>query len=281
MKYRTLEVEIHHGVAVVWLNRPEVRNAFNAVMIGELCAAFTALRARSDVRALVLAGHGEAFCAGADIGWMKKTAGASLARNYEEALGLAEMLHSLDTLPQPTIARVHGAVFGGGLGLVAACDIAVATQDAEFCISEVKLGLTASTISPYLVRAMGARAARRYFLTAERFAAAEAYRIGLVHELTLNAEIDGAINALLGHLVQAGPSALAATKDLIAHVANAPIDEALMAETAKRIAGARSSAEGKEGLSAFRDKRAAAWMPGQEGKTANGAKRRTAPRAKA
>ncbi len=261
MKYRTLEIEVHAGVGIVWMNRPEVRNALNDVMIGELTEAFHALEAQRTVRALVLAGRGSAFCAGADLNWMKKTAGYSFARNYEDALGLAEMLHTLDTLSKPTIARVHGAIFGGGLGLVAACDIAVATQDAEFCASEVKLGLVPATISPYLIGAIGSRAARRYFLSAERFPAAEAYRLGLVQELALPQEIDAVINDILGELMKGGPAALAATKDLICHVAGARIDEPLIADTAKRIASARAGAEGKEGLRAILDKRDARWVP--------------------
>ncbi|MBI2958828.1 MAG: enoyl-CoA hydratase/isomerase family protein [Betaproteobacteria bacterium] len=243
------------------MNRPEVRNAFNDAMVAELTGAFGALEAERDVRAVVLAGRGPAFCAGADLNWMKKMAGFSFAHNYEDALCLAQMLHSIDTLSKPTVARVHGAAFAGGMGLVAACDIAVAAQDAEFCVSEAKLGLIPAIISPYVIAAMGERAARRYFLSAERFAAAEAYRIGLVQELALAEELDAVINAVLGHLVQCGPAALAATKGLIRSVARTPIDEALIADTAKRIATVRASSEGKEGVRAFLEKRTAAWVP--------------------
>ncbi|MBI4291918.1 MAG: enoyl-CoA hydratase/isomerase family protein [Betaproteobacteria bacterium] len=261
MKYRTLEVETHHGVGIVWMNRPEVRNAFNDVMIAELTSAFRALEAERDVRAVVLAGRGPAFCAGADLNWMKKMAGNSFAHNYEDALGLARMLHAIDTLSKPTVARVHGAAFAGGMGLIAACDIAVAAQDAEFCVSEVKLGLIPATIGPYVIAAMGERAARRYFLSAERFSAAEAYRIGLVQELVLPQELDEVINGILGDLVQGGPAALAATKDLIHSVAGGHIDESLIADTAKRIATVRASPEGKEGVRAFLEKRNASWVP--------------------
>ena len=165
------------------MNRPEVRNAFNETMIAELTQAFRAADADQDVRAVVLAGRGPAFCAGADLNWMKKMSGYSLEENHADAMGLAAMLNTIYMMKKPTVARVHGPAFAGGMGLVAACDIAVAAEEAEFCLSEVKLGLTASTISPYVVAAMGERQARRYFLTAERFSAAEALRIGLVHQL--------------------------------------------------------------------------------------------------
>lgn len=261
MKYRTLEIEMHHGVGIVWMNRPVVRNAFNDTMIAELTNAFGSLEADPEVGAVVLAGHGPAFCAGADLNWVKKTAGNSFAHNYEDALALAQMLHAIDTLSKPTLARVHGAAFGLGMGLVAACDIAVAAQDAEFCVSEVKLGLIPAIIGPYVIAAMGERAARRYFLSAERFTAAEAYRIGFVQELVLPQELDSVINGILGDLVQGGPAALAATKELIRSVAGASIGEPLIADTAKRIATVRASAEGKEGVRAFLEKRDASWVP--------------------
>ena len=261
LKYETLEVTEAHGVAIVWMNRPEVRNAFNETMIAELTAAFRALDKAPDVRAVVLAGRGPAFCAGADLNWMKKMAGFSSEENQRDAMGLAGMLHVLHTLSKPTLARVHGPAFAGGMGLLAACDIAVASQDAEFCLSEVKLGLIPATISPYVLAAMGERAAQRYFLTAERFSAAEAYRIGLVQELTLPGELDARINEILGHLVTAGPASLAATKDLIRAVARRPLDSKLIADTATRIAKARASDEGKEGVRSFLEKRKPAWHP--------------------
>ena len=265
-KYETIQITKAHGVAVVWMNRPEVRNAFNETMIAELTAAFRALDKDADTRAVVLAGHGPAFCAGADLNWMKKMAGYSFEENRLDAMGLAEMLHSLHMLSKPTIARVHGPAFAGGMGLLAACDMAVASQDAEFCLSEVKLGLVPATISPYVLAAMGERAAQRYFLTAERFSAAEAYRIGLVQEITLAAELDAKINEILGQLVQAGPASLAATKDLMRAVARRPLDVAVIADTAARIAEARASDEGKEGVRSFLEKRKPAWHP--EAKTA-------------
>jgi len=260
-KYETLEIAKLNSVAIVWMNRPEIRNAVNDTMIAELTAAFRALDKDAGVRAVVLAGHGTAFCAGADLNWMKKMAGYSFEENRRDALGLAQMLHALHMLSKPTIARVHGPAFAGGMGLLAACDIAVASQDAEFCLSEVKLGLVPSTISPYVLAAMGERAAQRYFLTAERFSAAEAYRIGLVQEITLAAELDAKINEILGQLVQAGPASLAATKELIRAVARRPLDSKLIEDTAARIAKARASDEGKEGVRSFLEKRKPAWHP--------------------
>src|ERR1700690_1125072 len=197
MKYKTLEIAVRHGVSVIWMNRPEVRNAFNETMIAELTQAFRAADADQSVRAVVLAGRGPAFCAGADLNWMKKMSGYSLEENHADAMGLAAMLNTIYMMKKPTVARVHGPAFAGGMGLVAACDIAAAAEEAEFCLSEVKLGLTASTISPYVVAAMGERQARRYFLTAERFSAAEALRIGLVHKLVAIAELDTGVDTLV------------------------------------------------------------------------------------
>jgi len=261
MNYETLEVAELNAVAIVWMNRPQVRNAFNETMIAELTAAFVALDRKPAVRAVVLAGRGPAFCAGADLNWMKKMAQFSFEENRRDAMGLAGMLHALHTLSKPTLARVHGPAFAGGMGLLAACDIAVASQDAEFCLSEVKLGLTPATISPYVLAAMGERAAQRYFLTAERFSAAEAYRIGLVQELTLPGELDARINGLLGDLVTAGPASLAATKDLMRAVARRPLEAKLIEDTATRIARARASDEGREGVRSFLEKRKPAWHP--------------------
>ncbi len=260
-KYETLQIDMGHGVAVIWMNRPEVRNAFNEAMIAELTGVFRGLDADTDVRAVVLAGRGPAFCAGADLNWMKKMADFSFEENRSDALRLADMLDALATLSKPTIARVHGPAFAGGVGLLAACDIAVAAQDAEFCLSETKLGLIPAVVSPYVLAAMGERAAHRYFLTAERFAAAEAYRIGLVQELVLPGELDAKINELLGHLIEASPQAVSAGKALIRAVAGRPIDAALIGDTATRIAKARASVEGKEGVRSFLEKRKPAWHP--------------------
>ncbi|MCC6608414.1 MAG: enoyl-CoA hydratase/isomerase family protein [Burkholderiales bacterium] len=257
----TLEIECRSGIGTVWLNRPEVRNAFDEGMIAELAAAFAAMAADDAVRVVVVGGRGSAFCAGADLNWMKKMAGFSPEENYVDALGLAEMLHALAALPKPTVARVHGAAFAGGLGLVAACDIAVAAHEAEFCVSEVKLGLLPATIGPHLVAAMGARAARRYWLTAERFGAAEAHRIGLVHEIAPAATLDTVVQRISAELLGGGPAAQAATKELIRAVAGKPLARELREDTAQRIAATRASDEGKEGVRAFLEKRKPAWRP--------------------
>ncbi len=260
-RYETLEIDKAHGVAIVWLNRPDVRNAFNETMIAEVTAAFRALDKDREVRAVVLAGRGPAFCAGADLNWMKKMAGYSFAQNRRDALGMADMLSTIHTLSKPTVARVHGTAFAGGMGLLCACDIAVASQETEFCLSEVKLGLIPATISPYVLAAIGTRAAHRYFLTAERFPAAEAYRIGLVQEIALPAELDAKVNEILGDIVQASPAAIAESKTLIGDVAGRPIGRKLIGDTAARIARARASADGKEGVRAFLEKRKPAWHP--------------------
>jgi methylglutaconyl-CoA hydratase len=260
MTQQTIEVEQRPaGVATVWLNRPELRNAFNDAMIAELTSAFRALDADAGVRAVVLAGRGPVFCAGADLHWMKRMAGYTFEQNYEDALGLARMLDALRSVRKPTIARVHGHVFAGGMGLVAACDIALAARGAEFCVSEVKLGLIPAVISPYVIAAMGERAARRYMLTAERFGADEALRIGFVHACADGADLDAAVDAILEHVLAGGPAAHAATKDLIRAVAARPLSEDLIADTATRIAAARASAEGREGIQSFLEKRKPGW----------------------
>ena len=277
MKYRTLEVAAVHGVSVIWMNRPEVRNAFNETMIAELTQAFRAADADPGLRAVVLAGHGPAFCAGADLNWMKKMAAYSPEENRADAMGLASMLNTIYMMKKPTVARVHGPAFAGGMGLVAACDIAIAAQEAEFCLSEVKLGLTAATISPYVVAAMGERHARRYFLSAERFTAAEAFRIGLVHDLATTEELDASVNTLLSRLLEASPAAIAASKELIRRVAHGAIDPDMIADTAARIAAARASADGKEGVRSFLEKRKPAWTEIE----AQGAKEAKAKKTKA
>jgi methylglutaconyl-CoA hydratase len=259
--YATLQVDIRNAVALVTLNRPEVHNAFDETLIAELTAALSASEADETVRAVVLLGAGESFCAGADLNWMRKMARFSRAQNLADAKALAAMLATLNTLSKPTIARVHGAAFGGGVGLVACCDLAVAAHDATFAFSEARLGLIPATISPYVIEAIGARAARRYFLTAERFSAAEAYRLGLLHELVPPQELDTRINELLGFLVTAGPCAQAESKALIRAIAHRPIDARMLADTARRIAGARASPEGHEGVAAFLAKRKPAWVP--------------------
>lgn len=257
-----LIVEKRNLVAIVTLNRPEIRNAFDDSLIANLTRALRELDVDPGVRAVVLAGNGPAFCAGADLNWMKRMAGYGYEQNLEDANALAAMLKTLDRISKPTIARVHGPAFAGGVGLVAACDIAIgAALDAEFCLTEVKLGLSPATISPYVVRAMGERAARRYFLSGERFDAAEAYRLGLLSDLAQKEELDATINALLGHIVAGGPAAHARIKDLIRTVARGgPVSDALIDDTAKRIAEIRVSPEGREGVASFLEKRKPAWL---------------------
>ena len=254
-----LEVTKHGAVARLTLNRPELRNAFDDALISSLTRTFVEIGKDPSVRVMILAGNGPAFCAGADLNWMKRMAGYGYDENLADAGALAQMLATLDRLPKPTIARVHGPVFAGGTGLVAACDIAVGTPEAKFCLSEAKLGLSPATISPYVMRAMGEREARRYFLTAEVFDAAEAFRIGMLSLLVPADELDDSIDSLVKHLMAGGPEAHAKIKALIRAVAGRKPDDALVAETAKHIAEIRGSPEGKEGIAAFLEKRKAAW----------------------
>lgn len=248
------------GVATLTLDRADVHNAFDDVLIAELTAALRQLDADPKVRVVVLAANGKSFSAGADLQWMKRMSTYSEAENLRDALHLAELMHVLDRMRKPTIARVQGAAFGGGVGLVACCDMAVAAREALFCLSEVRLGLIPAVISPYVVRAMGQRPARRYFLTAERFGAAEALRLGLVSEVVDAGELDAAVASLTGHLLKGGPHAIAASKDLIAAVSDRPVDTAVMEDTARRIAQTRAGAEGREGVAAFLEKRGAGWI---------------------
>src|SRR5262245_23206844 len=254
-----LKLDKKDGVARVTLDRPDLRNAFDDALISALTKTFQQIAVDDTVRVMVLAGNGPAFCAGADLNWMKRMAKYGYAENLADAKALAEMLAALDRLPIPTIARVHGPVFAGGTGLVAACDIAVGTPEAKFCLSEAKLGLSPATISPYVIRAMGERNARRYFLTAEVFDAAEALRIGMLSLLVPQGELDASVDALADHLLAGGPEAHAKIKLLIRAVAGRPVDDALAADTAKRIAEIRVSPEGKEGIASFLEKRKPAW----------------------
>ena len=258
-----LIVERKGGIGRVTLNRPDVRNAFDDALIGALTQAFAELDGDAGVKLVVLAGNGPAFCAGADLNWMKRMAGYGHEENLRDARALADMLAALDGLGKPTIARVHGPAFAGGTGLVAACDIAVGTPDAKFCFSEAKLGLSPATISPYVMRAIGARAASRYFLTAEVFDAQEALRIGMLSALVPAVELDATVDALAQHLLAGGREAHARIKDLIRQVAGQPIDDMLKADTARRIAEIRASPEGKEGIAAFLEKRKPKWFSGK------------------
>ncbi len=257
----TLEVDLHYGVGVVALNRPDVHNAFNEALVAELTSVLRALDADASVRAVVLTGRGKSFCAGADLNWMRKMAAYGPAENLADARALALMLHTLNGMGKPTVACIRGAAFGGGVGLIACCDIAVAAHDATFSLSEAKLGLIPATISPYVIEAIGARQARRYFLSAERFTAAEAFRIGLVHDIVPEPELDTRINELLGALLVAGPAAQFECKALIRGVAHRPIDADVIDGTARHIAAVRASPEGKEGVAAFLAKRPAQWVP--------------------
>jgi methylglutaconyl-CoA hydratase len=260
MNYNTLTLDIAGAIATVTLNRPEVRNAFDEQSIAELTAAFAALGQVDGIRAIVLAASGTAYCAGADLNWMRKMAGYSEEENRADAMQLATMLRTIHACPKPVVAKVHGDCFGGGVGLVAACDIAIAAEDAHFCLSEVKLGLIPATISPYVIKAMGENAARRYFLTAERFNAREALRIGFVHELATVASLDGQVAAVANALAANSPNAVREAKALVREIAGQPVTDALVADTAHRIAHIRASNEGREGVAAFLDKRKPSWL---------------------
>ena len=258
--YETLEILRDGGVATIWMNRPDVHNAFNEALIAELTAACTALDADGSVRVVVLAGRGKSFSAGADLNWMRRAADASVEENLQDARKLAGMLRTLAEMGKPTIARVHGAALGGGMGLASACDICLAGTGAVFATSEVKFGIIPSAISPYVLRAIGARQATRYFQSAERISAARALELGLAHEVAAPDALDTKLAEIVTALLQGGPKSQAASKDLIRAVADRPIDDALVEDTARRIATLRATPEAREGLAAFLDKRPAAWV---------------------
>ena len=259
--FETLEIEQHGGIATLWMNRPDKHNAFNAQVIADLTAACAQLDADSAVRVMVLAGRGKSFSAGADLNWMKAAGEASVEDNLADARKLAGMLRALAEMNTPTIARVHGAALGGGMGLAAACDICVASENAFFATSEVKFGIIPSAISPYVIRAIGARQSYRYFQSAERISAARAAEIGLAHEAVAVDALDDKVAEIVAALLQGGPKSQAAAKALIRAVADRPVDDAMVEDTSQRIAGLRATPEAKEGLSAFLDKRPAAWVP--------------------
>ena len=260
--FRTLQVTNDGRIARITLNRPDVRNAFNDEVIAELTRAFTEVGASPEVRCIVLAANGSAFCAGADLNWMKRMANYSRDENLADAAKLAQMLRTIHECPKPTIARIQGDVYAGGLGLVATCDIAIAAQTAGFCVSEVRIGLIPATISPYLIRAMGARAAHRYFLTAERFDAAEALRIGFVHEAVAADALDAKVAQIAKSLIGMSPNAIKECKQLLREVAGREIDAALIERTVAGIADIRASEEGREGVQAFLQKRKPKWLEG-------------------
>ncbi|MBU0589090.1 MAG: enoyl-CoA hydratase/isomerase family protein [Gammaproteobacteria bacterium] len=247
-------------VAEVWLNRPDVRNAFNDEVIAGLTQTFETLARDEELRVIVLAAHGKAFCAGADLNWMRAMADYSWEQNQADAQKLADMLWVLDQCPVPIVGRVQGDCYAGGMGLAAICDVLVASDNVTFCLSEARLGLLPATISPYVVRAMGPQASRRYMVTAERFSAAQAQAMGLVHELCSAEALDAKVAELVATLSANGPKAARACKLLVRDVSGVPISAELRAETARRIADIRSSDEGKEGLQSFLQKRKPNWV---------------------
>ena len=248
-----------NGVATLTLNRPQLHNAFDDALINDLTAELKSLEGDSKVRVVVLTATGKSFSAGADLNWMRRMADYSYEQNLDDARRLAGLMSVLNDLAKPTVARIQGAAFGGGVGLVACCDIVIAADTATFCLSEVKLGLIPSVISPYVVNAIGERQARRYFLSAERFNAQEAWRIGLVHEVVSVGDLDTRVARLLKTLISNGPKAMVAAKDLAQFVSRGPLDSTLQEDTARRIAQVRAGDEAKEGLSAFLEKRKPAW----------------------
>lgn len=259
--YNNIITEVDLGVAIITLNRPERHNAFDDALIAELSDAIDRMAADPAVRVLVISSTGKSFCAGADLNWMKRAAGYSSEENLRDARALAGMLRRLAHCPKPTVARIQGPAYGGGVGLVACCDVAIATFDAEFSLTEVKLGLIPAVISPHVIAAIGERYARRYMLTAERFSAAEAYRIGLLHEMVTDEDsLDEALGEIIDALLKNGPRAIAECKELIQAVAWKPLSDAILDDTAQRITRLRASEEGREGMSAFLEKRKPNWI---------------------
>jgi methylglutaconyl-CoA hydratase len=255
----TLDIQVNGPVARVYLNRPEVRNAFNDGVITELTAAFTQLGADPSLRAIVLGGHGKAFCAGADLSWMRAMADYTWDQNRADAEALAQMLWTVWSCPLPVVGRVHGDCYAGGVGLAAVCDVLVAAEGVNFCLSEARLGLLPATIGPYVVKALGEQASRRYFVTAERFTAQRAQQLGFVHECVPAEALDATVDDMVATLVANGPAAVKACKRLVQDVAGREIDADLRAETARRIADIRASVEGREGVQSFLGKREPAW----------------------
>lgn len=257
-----LALERQGPLGLVTLNRADRHNAFDDALIAELTDVLRSMDAEDGIRVVVLAAAGRSFSAGADLNWMKRMSGYSMDENRRDAMGLGALMRTLAHLGKPTVARVQGPAYGGGVGLVACCDIAVATTNATFSFSEVKLGLVPAVISPYVVAAIGERAAKRYFLTGERFDAAEAWRLGLIHEITRDdAEMDEKIGNVIDALLACGPTAQGEAKELLRAVSARPITSELIQDTAERIARIRSSPEGREGVAAFLEKRRAAWIP--------------------
>ena len=260
--YDTLEIEHHEtqqGLVTVWMNRPEVHNAFNPELIRELTDALLQLGRDPAARVVMLAGRGKSFSAGADLNWMRSAGAASEAENFEDAIRLAQMMRTLAEMDKPTIARVHGAALGGGMGLASACDICVACDCAIFATSEVRFGIIPAAISPYVIRAIGERQAYRYFQTAERISAKRAAELGLVHEVTTPEALDAGVEEIVASLLKGGPVSQAQAKALIRAVANRPVDDEIVRDTARRIAQLRATEQAREGLDAFLSKRAPVW----------------------
>jgi len=246
--------------ARVFLNRPEVRNAFNETVIAELARFFRECAQDDALRVVILGGHGKAFCAGADLSWMRAMADYTWEQNHADAQALADMVWTIYSCPVPVIGRVHGDCYAGGVGLAAVCDILVASDEANFCLSEARLGLLPATISPYVIRALGEQASRRYFVTAERFNAMQANALGFVHAVCSTAELDAKVDEIAAAIVANGPKAVRACKALVQEVAGLPIDPQLRDTTARRIADIRASDEGKEGVQSFLHKRKPSWL---------------------
>ncbi|MDP2794858.1 MAG: enoyl-CoA hydratase/isomerase family protein [Sulfurisoma sp.] len=259
--YLNLLTEVDHGVGIVTLTQPERHNAFDEVTIAELTHAVVTLEADPAVRVIVIGSLGKSFSAGADLNWMQRIAAQGPGENLRDARALADMLRHVAQCSKPVIARVQGSAYGGGVGLIAACDIAIATFDAQFALTEVKLGIIPATIAPHVIAAIGERHARRYMLTAERFSAAEAYRIGLLHEIVADeAALDDAVGDLIESLRKNGPDAMAECKELIRAVAGRPLSVELIEDTAQRIARVRATPEAQEGMAAFMAKHKPNWV---------------------
>ena len=258
--YKTLKIEHQHRVATIWMDRPDVFNAFDEQLIADLHSACQALDADASVRVVVLGGLGKHFSAGADLNWMKRAASFSEDENRADARLFAEMLLALSSLSKPTIARIQGAALGGGTGLAAACDMAVASTDAMFATSEVKFGIIPAVISPYVLRAIGPRHALRYFQTGERFTAERAHAMGLITEICEREALDATVKSIADVLMAGAPLAQKAAKDLIADIHGRPIDATTCEETAQRISRQRATDEAKDGIASFLDKRSPAWI---------------------
>lgn len=256
----SVTTQIDGEVARITLDNPEKRNAFDDTIIASLTHAFEEAGRNDQVRVVVLQASGKHFSAGADLNWMRAMGQLDAQQNREDALRLARLMQSIDRCAKPVIARVQGAAFGGALGLICAADMAVAADNARFCLSEVKLGIIPAVISPYVVRAIGPRQARRYFMTAEVIPAERAMQLGIAHEVVPEAELDQAVDAMINALLAGGPQAQIETRDLVERVSTAPIDQAMLEDTAERIARLRTGAEGQEGLSAFLEKRSPNWI---------------------